>query len=250
MTKSISLVFALMVTVVFAGAAAFGGNGPGPVQGSLREQLQRETRQGHHPIGYDRAREELFGKMELKSTPEGYAIHDVYCDRDYTARDFPGGQGPAPGKIPLAEVINAEHTWPQSRFGGKEKDAQKCDLHHLFPSDSQMNAIRGNHPFGVPVSELKRTKCPSSQFGRSADGKWVFAPPPVQRGNTARAIFYFAVRYGFSIEAAQEQELKRWSQEDPVTAQERARNDAVEKIQGNRNPFVDHPEYVDQIADF
>lgn len=216
----------------------------------LRDQLQRQARQGHRPVGYGQARKELFGKMALKSTPEGYAIRDVYCDRDYTARDFPGGQGPGPGKVPLAEVMNAEHTWPQSKFGGQEKDAQKCDLHHLFPSDSQMNAIRGNHAFGTPVSGFKATKCPVSQFGRNAEGGWVFAPPTKQRGDTARAIFYFSVRYGLAVDATQEAELKRWHQEDPVSQEEIVRNGEVEKIQGNRNPFVDHPEYVQKISNF
>ena len=71
-----------------------------------------------------------------------------------------------------------------------------------------------------------------------------------QRGDTARAKFYFSMRYKKSIGPKEESVLRRWNDEDPVDAREMTRNDGIEEVQKNRNPFVDHPEFISQISDF
>lgn len=216
----------------------------------ILESIEEMARQGHRALGYGEARRELMGKIHLKSQGKGYAIRDVYCDKDYTDQDFPDGQGPAPGKVPLANILNTEHTWPQSKFGGKEKEVQKSDLHHLYPSDSELNSIRGNFPLGEVVSGEKPTKCPTSRFGKDQNGQFVFEPPQHHKGDAARALLYFSVRYGLAISAAQEKVLREWHKADPVNEGDLKRNSAVQKAQGNRNPFVDRPELVDQVSDF
>jgi len=65
-----------------------------------------------------------------------------------------------------------------------------------------------------------------------------------------RAKFYFAIRYGKRIGSSEEKTLKQWHNEDPVDENELKRNASVEEIQKNRNPFVDHPEFVNKIQDF
>ncbi|WP_415061546.1 endonuclease I family protein [Bdellovibrio sp.] len=206
---------------------------------------------GHRAIGYDAARVFLMGKYYLVPSGTGYAIRDVYCDKDLTSRDF-RGQGPSPGKVPDNRVINIEHTWPQSRFTRKfSKEAQKSDLHHLFPTDSEVNAIRGNNLFGEVTKDLVELKCSASRFGiGSAGSDDVFEPPQDHKGNVARALFYFSIRYDVAIDPREESVLRKWNREDPVDADEVRRNNEIFKVQGNRNPFVDFPELAEKIADF
>ena len=146
------------------------------------------------------------------------------------------------GKMPSGNIINCEHTWPQSK--GAVGDA-KSDIHHLFPADPDANSKRGSFPFGyVKGNDLK-----FNEGGSKFDGD-VFEVRRQHRGNVARAMFYFSTVYEMPIDAEQEATLRKWHKEDPVDANEMARNDAIEALQQNRNPYIDHPEYVEKIADF
>jgi endonuclease I len=78
----------------------------------------------------------------------------------------------------------------------------------------------------------------------------LFEVRPARRGDIARAHFYFSVRYAMPIGAAEESVLVAWHQEDPPDDRERERNDRIVRIQRNRNPFVDRPEFVGRISDF
>ena len=78
----------------------------------------------------------------------------------------------------------------------------------------------------------------------------IFEVRPKFRGDIARAHFYFAVRYNQPIPQDEENILRAWHHEDPVDARERKRNNEIEKVQLNRNCFVDRPDFVDLIADF
>lgn len=128
---------------------------------------------------------------------------------------------------------------------------QKADIHHLFPSDSQVNSTRGNYEFGIVSHSTEDLDCPDSKFGvGSAGSNEVFEPPLKHKGNVARALFYFSTKYELVISAAEEAALKEWNRQDPVDDEERLRNEAIFKLQGSRNPFVDYPELADRITDF
>lgn len=206
----------------------------------------------HTSVGYNAARVFLMGKFYLIQDGAGYGVKDVYCDHDHMSGDFAEGMGPGPDRVPDSNIINVEHTWPQSRFTGKYRgDMQKSDLHHLFPTDSQMNSVRGNNWFGEVTKDTKILKCKNVRFGKtSAGGNDVFEPPREHRGNVARALFYFSTRYDLPIDPVQEAFLRKWNREDPVDDVERDRNNKIEEVQGNRNPFVDYPELSDKISDF
>lgn len=207
----------------------------------------------HKSIGYNAARALLLGKMYLIQDGKNYAVKDVYCEKEYTANDFKSGQGPGPNIIPDNNVINIEHTWPQSKFSTiLSKEMQKSDLHHLYPSDSKMNSLRGNYPFGEVVRATKETYCNSgASFGDPAQGAGpVFEPPADHKGNVARSIFYFSVKYNMSIDPHQEATLKKWNVQDPVDEEEASRNEEIFQIQGSRNPFIDYPELAGEISDF
>lgn len=225
------------------------------VPGEL-DQIAEKCEEGqrcyaHHNIGYLAARVFLMGNYYLIQNGDEYAIRDVYCAEEKKRRDF-GRKPPGPNSIPDNRVINIEHTWPQSRFTRKfREDVQKSDLHHLFPTDSKLNAVRGNHAFGEVTTDLLELDCPASRFGIGSRGtEEVFEPPQAHKGNVARALFYFAVRYDLSIGADEEETLRVWNKEDPVDEDEIRRNEEIFKIQRNRNPFVDFPDLADKISDF
>lgn len=141
--------------------------------------------------------------------------------------------------IPSSNRMNCEHTWPQSKGA---TGIAKSDLHHLYPVDSKRNSIRGNYPFCEVVSVTSGDE--HSALGQSASGTKCFEPPQVHKGNVARSMFYFAVRYGHTIDQEQLRFFNQWNAEDPVDSLEQQRTEAIESVQGNRNPFVDHPEFA------
>jgi hypothetical protein len=223
-----------------------------PMGESSREQNEpceysREQCPAQGGDDYRRAREFLFGKLHLKNSGKVYFVKEVYCDRLVSSEQDNVG----PGLIPDASNINAEHTWPQSRFTNRyPKHLQKTDLHHLYPTDSKLNAKRSSLRFGTVESNQEDIGCAISKLGKSAHGEFVFEPPTHHKGNVARALFYFATRYEMKMADTEESILREWHQQDPVDAEESVRNEEIFAIQKVRNPFIDFPELADQIRDF
>lgn len=217
--------------------------------GNLMETLKRASGKSFKGLGYKkRAKKELYGNIHLESDSEGYFVRDVYCG--FIIRNNVG-----PNRIPNNNVMNTEHTWPQSK--GAKREPARGDLHHLFPTDSPANSARGNHPFGEVNGEDATRNCPLSQRGSiinpqtgQSSGTFGFQPPKEHRGNVARAMFYVSARYGYRISSLEEFYLRKWHAEDPVDQEELTRNDGVQEVQGNRNPFVDFPQVVERISDF
>ncbi len=158
---------------------------------------------------------------------------------------------------------NREHSWPQSWFNDQTKP--RTDLHHIFPTDGYVNAQRSNHPFGE-VQNASWTSQNGSKLGSCRTSGYsgtVFEPIDEYKGDFARAYFYMSTRYygedsnwGSSSMTNKAEILPwamtmllRWSDNDPVSQKEIDRNNAVYGIQGNRNPFIDHPEYAHLIWD-
>lgn len=202
---------------------------------------------GQISLGYRGARKVLFGKLHLEEDADGYYIKDVYCRKKITTSQTSIG----PNIIPNHSLINCEHTWPQSKFSGRfGKGIQKSDLHHLFPTDSQANSVRGNNEFADVSGDPLQNECASSYSGVPKGGRQNFEPPTEHKGNVARALFYFSVRYQISISPQQEAYLREWHIKDPVDAEEMQRNQTIFEIQKNRNPFIDFPKLVDRVSNF
>lgn len=215
---------------------------------TLIASLNKILEKNHRVLGYDGARRYLFGKLFLEQVSGAWAVKDVYCERTYTNQNLEIG----PDKIPDGNIINTEHTWPQSRFTGRyPKEMQKSDLHHLFPTDNEMNSHRGSLRFGEVAQTTETLKCPIAQLGHHAQtNEIVFEAPQAHKGNVARAIFYFAVRYQMKLSQTEEADLRQWHEQDPVDGEEAAQNDEIQQLQGNRNPFIDYPEMVRKIRSF
>ncbi len=163
-----------------------------------------------------------------------------------------------------------EHVWAKSRGDfGTDKGAG-TDVHHLRAEDVSTNSARSNRTFAEcsePYTDASGTYQGSTgSFTSSSELVW--QPRSGVKGDVARMIFYMATRYeGFNGEPDLElvdyvlestdkspihgklSELLAWHIEDPVDDFERRRNDIIYQYQKNRNPFIDHPEYVEKIWD-
>ncbi|MEM6259145.1 MAG: endonuclease [Planctomycetota bacterium] len=148
---------------------------------------------------------------------------------------------------------NREHIWAKSR-GGFRNEGPGADLHMIRPTDVRTNSARGNLSFDDGGEPWEDSGCKRDR------NSW--EPRDAVKGDVARAIFYAATRYEQPdlelIDEVMKQDdrrprhgklstLLRWHKEDPPDDAERLRNDRVEKLQGNRNPFVDRPEFAGRV---
>jgi len=158
---------------------------------------------------------------------------------------------------------NREHMIPQSVFNSAAP--MVSDAHFIPPTDGKVNGMRNNYPHGN-VATASWTSLNGSKLGTSAVSGYtgtVFEPINEFKGDIARMYFYFATRYentvaGYSFEmfngtsnqvftTAFRDLLIQWHNQDPVSAREIARNNAIYLRQNNRNPYIDRPEFVGMI---
>ncbi|WP_406378843.1 endonuclease I family protein [Streptomyces sp. NBC_01618] len=153
---------------------------------------------------------------------------------------------------------NREHVWAKSHGDFGTATGPGTDIHHLRPADVTVNSIRGNKDFDNGGSAV------SGAPGNYTDSD-SFEPRDAVKGDVARMILYMAVRYegddafpdlepndkvsnGSAPYIGRLSVLKAWSQEDPPDSFEKRRNDVIfDRYQHNRNPFIDHPEWVKSI---
>ena len=162
--------------------------------------------------------------------------------------------------------MNKEHGIAQSWWGGGTTK-QGSDLHHVMPSDAEANNRKSNFGMGVVTSQTWSNG--SIKVGRGTAGNngtvQLWEPADNWKGDFARAYFYIVTAYeelnmvqsegANSMQANTYPKLQpwcqklylQWAKEDPVDDLERKRNEAVYKIQGNRNPFIDYPSLAEYI---
>lgn len=149
------------------------------------------------------------------------------------------------------DFVNAEHIWPQGYFNSALP--MVADLHHLAPTFSVPNGRRGSFKFAKVYGPVYSTSSGSKA------AKDAFEPTDASKGNVARAMLYFMVRYhdknirqGMNSATFWSNTvplLLEWNRQDPPDAAERRRNDLVEDFQGNRNPFIDYPDLADRVGE-
>lgn len=143
---------------------------------------------------------------------------------------------------------NREHVWPKS-LGGKNESGGGADLHHIRPSESNVNSTRGSKLYGYANGGKTVTGSVSGDVGGSY-GTY-YEPLDNVKGDVARICLYVYVRWGSEWGADSITEvfqsvdvLLEWCEMDPVDTWEMGRNEVVQNIQGNRNVFIDYPEYA------
>ena len=165
---------------------------------------------------------------------------------------------------------NREHVWPKSRASFYQKNGG-CDLHHLRPADQTINSTRYNYTMGNVNGVING--CSTANYGGrtvlwySAGNDLVEVRDNV-KGDVARILLYVYCRWGQPnlYQNVAEKDLPafdsdddanngkkviesldtllKWCKSDPVDTWEMTRNDEVQTIQGNRNVFIDYPEYA------
>ena len=232
----------------------------------LKTQLSTIITNGHSDMGYS-------GLWTGYLTTD----RDYFYENDGTILDIYSENvtGPDPYTFtPITEqcgnysnegdCYNREHIVPQSLFN--EDSPMKNDIHFVRATDGKVNGMRNNFPFGL-VGAASFTSLNGSKLGVSVSpgyGGTVFEPIDAFKGDVARMIFYFVTRYenqlsnfatgnmlGGSaypgLQTWQLQQLLIWHAQDPVSPVEVARNNASYAFQGNRNPFIDNPQWVNTI---
>lgn len=209
---------------------------------------------------------------------------DIYFENDGTVLDMysenpigpdayeytyeiedPDDRDSGSGGTSEGEYYNREHIIPQAIFNSL--DPMRNDAHFVVPSDKYVNAQRGNLPFGK-VQTPNYTSSNGSKRGDNLNSGYsagytgeVFEPIDEFKGDIARMYFYFATRYEDGLTSYNAYDmfdgstnqafvqtflniLYTWHIQDPVSQRELDRNNAIFNAQNNRNPFIDHPEYV------
>ena len=158
---------------------------------------------------------------------------------------------------------NREHVWPKN--AGKafpESTRAGSDAHHLRPTDNSLNSTRSDNSFGeVPqtTGNIVAENGSKSYANLCYQANNTFYPGEGYRGATARILMYMQTRWGdeynlkFVLGNGENktigdiEDLMKWHLIEPPTEEEKIRNEVVFGIQGNRNPFIDHPEYAEMI---
>jgi endonuclease I len=219
---------------------------------------------GHTVLSYN----SLYSSFESTDAKPNGTVWDMYSD---IPNGTPNGNPPYVYNFVSGDhcgsysgegdCYNREHSFPASWFG--DASPMYTDLFHLLPTDGYVNNRRSNYPFGE-VGTATWTSQNGSKLGNCVYPGYtgtVFEPIDAFKGDFARSYFYMSVRYytedsgwpgsgmvtGSQLKPWAVEMLKLWNSQDPVSTKEINRNNAVYNDQHNRNPFIDHPEYVSAI---
>ena len=160
---------------------------------------------------------------------------------------------------------NREHVWPKSHGFPNPSDTAYTDLHHLRPADRTVNTIRNTRSFDNCIEPYYDNAGDIETDCYTSSTSWTWEPPDEVKGDIARMIFYMAIRYegpdydlevvDYNVAKGNKQPiigklstLMEWHKNDPVDNWERTRNHEIyTNYQGNRNPFIDNPQWVELI---
>jgi endonuclease I len=215
--------------------------------GAALKQSLHDIIDDHHELSYSDVWEALRNTDEDPNNPNNVLL--LYSGRSQSELSNGGN----------VDDWNREHVWAKSHGDFGTSMGAGTDIHHLRPTDVTVNSSRSNLDFdngGSPHREA-----PESFYDSDS-----WEPRDSVKGDVARMLFYMAVRYEGDVSDEVDLELNNyvnngsdpyhgklsvlleWHEEDPVDEFERRRNNIIfEDYQGNRNPFIDHPEFAEMI---
>ena len=236
-------------------ATTIGLTGPA-LKAALNERIKGHRRYVYSPCVW------LMISESDQDPDDANAVIEIYTQRSIDKSRMEKNNP----KDPLS--WNREHVWANSHGFPHPNQHAYTDLHHLRAADKKINGHRGNRDFSNAKNNLPDDLCDGC-----ATGPDTWQPPAAHQGDIARMLFYMATRYeGNDASSTPDLELLdivgtkpsgktfttegqlgklcslyAWHHSDPVSEIERVRNDVIYSWQGNRNPFIDHPEFVAAI---
>lgn len=237
-------------------AAALGKNGP------ILKTVLHNIIKGHNSLLY----QDLWAAFENTDAKSNGKVWDMYTDIPNGIPNFifSFGTNQCGNYSGEGDCFNREHSWPKEYFGGDNSYPMYSDLHHLFATDGWVNNKHAAFPFGM-VNSTTYTSSNGTKLGTGSTypgySNKIFEPIDAYKGDFARAYFYMSTRYesedatwqnwemanGAELTPAAINLLLLWHNNDPVSQKEIDRNEAVFLLQGNRNPFIDYPQFADCI---
>ena len=253
---SVANIFAQIPTGYYDGTAGLTG-------AALKTKLSQIITNGHQTKSYDN----LYNGYPSTDSDNYYekdgSVLDIYSENPKGTDPYVYQHGSKQcGKYKVeGDCYNREHIFPQGYFNSASP--MVSDIHHIVPTDGKVNGYRSSFPFGK-VGSANFVSENGSKRGTSASPNYsgtVFEPIDEFKGDVARMILYFATRYESKLSSFKDNDiltnsafpgveawelavLKEWHTNDPVSQREIDRNNAAYTYQGNRNPFIDQPEYV------
>jgi endonuclease I len=238
---------------------------------NLKSVLHQIISEDHNPQSYS----DVWSFFEVHDVKQDGTVWDVYadCDFDFGIPQDSGNQDVGTGGNTECEFFNREHVFPRSWFGGVSSRPEHSDIINLLPVDKLINIERAAYVFANVsnpdfVSTNGSKKGTSTTIGFSGTA---FEIIDDYKGDIARIFFYMATRYENEISSWEGNNVEgdnylngtsdqvyydwvidllyEWHINDPVDQKEIDRNNAIYLYQGNRNPFVDIPEFVCAIWD-
>ena len=254
---SVANIFAQIPTGYYDGTAGLTG-------AALKTKLSQIITSGHQTKSYDALDDEYPNSDKDSYYEKDGTVLDIYSENPTETDPYVYQFGVKKcGNYKIeGDCYNKEHIFPQGYFN--KASPMVSDIHHIVPTDGKVNGMRSNFPFGNVGSSVSYTSKNGSKLGTSNSVNYsgkVFEPINEFKGDVARMIFYFATRYEAKlkdfdandiltntsfpgIQSWELEVLKQWHTNDPVSQREIDRNNAAYTYQGNRNPFIDQPEYV------
>lgn len=257
----LAMVIVAVQTVLAAAPANYYNGAVGKSNEALMTAL-RNIIHSHTEVSYSSGLLKAFAKADVDA--QGYII-DIYSNCRYS----PSDNGSSASHV--GEGYNREHSFPRSWFGG-EVAPMNTDVFHIYPTDIHVNSQRSNFPYGVCANGTRLSYGSYVAKGKLGTCTYpgytgtVFEPDDEYKGDLARSYFYMVTCYKNELPSwpgsAQLDYSKNrykafstwtinmlmeWTRLDPVSEKEIKRNEAVYGIQGNRNPFIDHPELAEYI---
>ena len=197
-----------------------------------------------------------FESTDKKSNGKVWDMYSTKADGTFSY-EYTFGSDQCDNYSGEGSCYNREHSFPKSWFD--EDYPMYTDLFHLYPTDGYVNSMRSNYPYGETNSPSWTSSNGSKRGACSYPGYsgTIFEPIDEYKGDFARTYFYMVTRYknitsnwdsdmlsGDNLSTWAVNLLVDWAEQDPVSQKELNRNNAVYNIQYNRNPYIDHPEYI------
>jgi endonuclease I len=263
MKKQFAFLLVLLSVLAFAQAPINYYNNATGTGYALKTQLRTIITNGHSDQGYA-SLWTIYPSSDVRADGKVWDMYST-CNLTFGTDQDTGSSGTS-----QCQKFNREHSFPKSWFD--DAAPMHNDAYHVVPADKYVNGIRGNYAYGI-VGSANFTSFNGSKRGYNvatgAPYTIVFEPAAEYKGDFARIYFYMATRYQNQVSGWTGNDsdgdsmldgstskvfsqwaldmLYQWHISDPVSVKETNRNNVIFNYQGNRNPFVDHPEYVATI---